>query len=121
MQYAKGVSCTLPEPTAFTPDLIDYALKLLGKIYKPGYKFLKCGVMLSGIVPEDFRQTSLFINENRSKKNLLMTMIDKLNNKIGRDTVSVASSGIKQDWSMKREYVSPHYTTNWDELLTVKV
>jgi DNA polymerase V len=120
-QYAKGISYTLPEPTAFTPDLVDYALKLLRKIYKPGYKFLKCGVMLSGIVPEDFRQTSLFMNEDRQKKNVLMAMVDKLNSKIGRGTVSVASSGIKQEWSMKREYVSPHYTTSWDELLTVKV
>jgi len=77
--------------------------------------------MLSGIVPEDFRQASLFMNEDTKKKNVLMTMMDKLNSKIGRDTVSVASSGIKQEWGMKRNYVSQRYTTNWDELLTVRV
>jgi DNA polymerase V len=50
-----------------------------------------------------------------------MKYIDKLNQYWGRDTVKTASAGIKQEWKMRRDYCSPRYTTNWNELLTIKI
>ena len=37
----------------------------------------------------------------------------------GRDTVTFAASGIRRAWRLRREHVSPRFTTCWDELLTV--
>lgn len=120
-QYSNGLSYTLPSPTAYTPDLIFYAEELLKKIYKPGYKYKKAGFMLSGIMPEDNVQRSLFGDGNLKKKNRLMNVLDKINLSWGSGTLSMASSGIQQKWQMKRVYCSPRYTTNWNEIPVVKV
>lgn len=52
-----------------------------------------------------------------SKK--LMQVIDQLNNS-GRGTVWFAGQGIKQDWAMKREMLSPSYTTRYADLPIVR-
>jgi len=121
MQYSQGINYSLPEPTAFTPDLIRYARALMKKIYKQGYKYIKAGVMLTGIISKDTIQLNVFLNNKHDKKYRLMQSIDDINQYWGRDTVKSASSGIKQDWKMRRDYCSPRYTTNWNELLTIKL
>jgi DNA polymerase V len=120
-QYAKEMNYSLLEPTAFTPELIMYAKALLKKIYKPGYNYIKAGVMLTGIVPYNVIQLNMYKRCDHIKQNRLMKYIDKLNQYWGRDTVKTASAGIKQEWKMRRDYCSPRYTTNWNELLTIKI
>lgn len=48
-----------------------------------------------------------------------MCTVDRLNLRYGRDTVTFAAAGSRQPWKMSREFVSPCYTTAWDELLRV--
>lgn len=122
MQHAGSKSITFPEPTNYTPEIIKYALFLLGKIFKPGYKYIKAGVMLSNIVPETPIQLNAFLeNRDHAKRDRIMKVMDKINNTWGRDMVKIASSGTRQDWSMKRQHISPRYTTNWNELLTINI
>ena len=45
-----------------------------------------------------------------------MQLMDKINHRYGRETIQLASSGIRKKWQMKADYKSPKYTTNWDEL-----
>jgi DNA polymerase V len=46
-------------------------------------------------------------------------MIDSINRSgIGR--ITFAAQGIEKSWSMKRDFQSPRYSTNWEELLVVK-
>jgi len=59
-QYANSASHNLIFPTAFTPDLIGYALKLVRSIYQNGYKYRKAGVYLSKITPQGRIQFDLF-------------------------------------------------------------
>jgi len=49
-----------------------------------------------------------------------MGMIDQVNAKYGRGTVKTAAEGVRQDWQMRRELMSPGYLNNWGELLEVK-
>lgn len=91
----------------------------LRKIYRRGYKYQKTGVMLSELVYAKTRQMDLFRLSPISKKANLMEVIDNINNKMGKNTIRIASQGIKQNWSMKRENMSQNYTTDWDELLCV--
>jgi len=35
-------------------------------------------------------------------------------------TVAFAGAGINKEWKMRREFLSPRYTTSWKELLKVK-
>jgi DNA polymerase V len=49
-----------------------------------------------------------------------MNVFDALNQRYGRDTVFVAAQGIEQKWSMRREMLSPQYTTRWKDVPRVK-
>jgi DNA polymerase V len=120
-QYANIAGCSLPEPSAYTPILIKHALECLERIYKHGFKYIRAGVIITDIRPEDQVQLNLFeptrqIDEDRS----LMKAVDSINTKWGSNTVKYASAGIKHGWSIKRAKLSKRYTTNWDEILVVK-
>ncbi len=49
-----------------------------------------------------------------------MDKVDSVNRRWGSGTLRYAASGIEQKWSMKRELLTPRYTTCWKELLKVK-
>ena len=48
-----------------------------------------------------------------------MTLMDKLNQQ-GRGTLYFAGQGIQQSWQMKREMLSPRYTTRYADFPIVK-
>jgi DNA polymerase V len=123
LQHAETKTITLPEPTNYTPEIIRYASFLLGKLYRKDYNYIKAGVMLGGIVPWNPVQLNVFSANDHLKRNRVMRTVDSINNTWGRDTVKIASSGFnnKQSWAMKRQHISPRYTTNWNELLTVNI
>ena len=120
-QYNNSLTATLFPPTAYTPQIISQSLELLREIWLPGFEYKKAGVMLSGIIAEEDAPLSFleknYLDDERSD---LMRAIDNLNRSMGRDTVRYAGSGIKRDWEMKRELLSPRYTTNWKDLPKVK-
>jgi len=120
MQHAEGITITLPEPTAYTPVLVQYAVYLLRRIYKSGYNYIKAGVLLEGLLPSSSVQQSMFEHNDHKKLNEAMKAMDTVNCLWGRDTLRLASSGIEQEWKMKMSYRSGRYTTNWNELMEVK-
>lgn len=121
-QYSNALSIPLPVATAHTPTLITTAQKGLRRIYRTGYDYKKCGVMLSGLEPTDGRWLNLLDlqPDAHSRHAPLMRLVDDLNHRWGRDTLKYASSGIDGTWRMRREMRSPRYTTVWNELLEVQ-
>ncbi|MDX2129587.1 MAG: Y-family DNA polymerase [Chloroherpetonaceae bacterium] len=122
-QYSNQCAVTLPTPTNFTPKLIDAALSGLKKIFKPGYDYQKAGILFTDLTPEDTLQQNLFDDVSEAeleKRQKLSQMVDDLNNRFGRNTISFAASGTKRSWRMKSDLLSPQFTTSWDELLVVK-
>ena len=118
-QYSNSISCRLPEPTSYTPLLVKYALHLLRKIYKSGYKYKKAGVMLMDLVPAENIQFNLFTKIDHSRNEKLMKAFDQINGSWGSQTIRSAASGVGRPWSMKRSRISPRYTTKWDEIIRV--
>jgi DNA polymerase V len=92
----------------------------LKQIYRSGYAYQKAGVMLSELQPRAMLQASLFSDTaaNVCASRLMATM-DSLNEKYGRNTLRVAAQGDGTRWRMKRERVSPGYTTDWAGLPVV--
>jgi DNA polymerase V len=83
-QYSKSASYKLPEPTAYTPLLINCTIRCLERIYRTGYKFIKAGVVLTDIIPEDQIQLSLFTPRRPiARDRALMKAVDKANMKWG--------------------------------------
>lgn len=119
-QYYNGLNFRLPIATSYTPDLIKYAKKNLKKIYKPGYRYKKAGIVMLGIVPESKIQQSLFIKTNKKHQKKLMQAMDGINKVWGRGTIKSAAEGVNKPWRMKQLRKSHGYTTRWGELLKIK-
>lgn len=121
-QYSNALSVPLPVATAHTPTIIRAAVSGMERIFRDGYGYRKCGVMLSGLESERGRWLSLLAlpPAHRPDDRPLMRAVDVCNGRWGRDTVAFAASGIRQGWKMKREMMSPCYTTVWEEILSVK-
>lgn len=117
--YFNVMRIPLPTQTASTIVLTKAAIWGLRKIYRRGYKYQKAGVMLSNLVDTQTRQTDLFGLSPISNRTQLMETIDNINDRMGKGTIRLASQGIKQSWSMRRENISQNYTTDWDELLCI--
>jgi DNA polymerase V len=64
-------------------------------------------------------QPGLFDHTSTQRNNpALMQAVDALNNS-GRGKVWFGSQGIKEDWRMRRAYLSPAYTTRWEDIPVV--
>lgn len=116
-QYSNCITIPLPNASSDTCLLVRAALFGLRHIYRKGYAYKKAGVILTGIDPIELHQESLFTSHGTGKNSeRLMNVMDKLNQKYGRSTVSVFSAGTKKSWNMRREIMSPCYTTNWNDV-----
>ncbi|MCZ2722365.1 translesion error-prone DNA polymerase V subunit UmuC [Marinomonas sp. 15G1-11] len=115
-QYSKTLSAELPHPTDDTRDLLEVAIVLFCSIYRAGYRYAKGGVMLTDFYERGAFQQDLFRADNTNiNSKALMNVIDKINHS-GLGNVFFASQGVSPHWSMKREHLSPAYTTRWEEL-----
>ena len=78
------------------------------------------GVVVQDFVPENEVQPKLF--DSRDVRQIpLMKAIDKINAQFGQQKIRLASQDPKRVWKMKQEKLSPHYTTDLKEIITIKV
>jgi len=120
-EYYSGYrSMALSIPTNDTLEIIRSANIILKSIYRKGLTYKKAGVIVGDIIPEDQIQLNLFDTQKDhiSRKNLYGAL-DRVNQKMGRDKIQILGQGIKKRWGVKRQRVSPCYTTQWDQLLKV--
>ena len=120
-QYGNSCTTELSIPSSYTPELIWHAHRCLEKIFKPGYRYKKTGVLLAEIVSRDRIQLNLFSLDyphERNKK--VMQVVDDINSRWGTDTLRYAAEGMKKEWGMRRQKLSPRYTTQWSEIPVVK-
>ncbi|WP_374149795.1 Y-family DNA polymerase [Klebsiella variicola subsp. variicola] len=118
--YGNNASIKLLTPTQDSRDIITAATKCLDVIWRDGHRYQKAGVMLGDFYSQGVAQLNLF-DDNAPRKNSekLMEVLDHLNAKDGRGTVYFAGQGIQTAWQMKREMLSPRYTTRFCDLLKV--
>lgn len=119
-QYHNSFTATLPTPSSYTPELISAALSGLKAIFISGYRYKKAGVMVSNLTPEGHVQLSLFASRDISKSNSIMRTLDTLNNRYGRNALQYAAQGYSTAWKLKRERLSPSYTTSINDIIVAK-
>ncbi|HDE1930246.1 Y-family DNA polymerase [Klebsiella pneumoniae] len=112
--YGNSASVKLLTPTQDSRDIITAATKCLDAIWRDGHRYQKAGVMLGDFYSQGVAQLNLF-DDNAPRKNSekLMEVLDHLNAKDGRGTLYFAGQGIQTAWQMKREMLSPRYTTRF--------
>jgi DNA polymerase V len=110
---------TLAVASSNTNELIKHALPLVEQLYVEGPRYLKAGVILGDIVPENSIQGNLFEQTTRKEQKVLMQTMDNINFSMRDDVLKYAATGLKRNWKMRQEYRSKRYTTRWDELFQI--
>jgi len=139
-QYCPGAGVDLDEPIHSTAELMRIAGKLLGSIYRSGYRYKKVGVMLGGLVNAVCFQPALEFEGVREEPRVdIDRIVDGINRRLGdrknpvitRGSMGVCKMKIKMKmkrggngegvkaggWRMRSGMRSRAYTTNWGELV----
>lgn len=101
-------------------EITKYALEALNNIFKLGYQYKKVGVIITEIVPDTGIQTNLFDTVDRDKHNRLMKVVDNLNKGFTRNILNLAIQGTNKTWNLRRELLSPCYTTKLSDVIRLK-
>jgi len=98
-----------------------WALRVLRRIYRPGFGYHKAGITLLDIVPLSNQQFSLFVPDGveSCRNDDLMATLDAVNQRYGRGAMRLAAEGVAKSWQMRRGNLSPRYTTEWEGLASV--
>ena len=115
--YSNGASARFAETTNDTGEVIALAVRLGERLWRDGFRYSKCGVMITELLPETIRQPALWGELDRDRREQAWKVMDKLNATLGRDTVRILGAGPKDAaWKLRAEHRSPRWTTRWDEL-----
>ncbi|STB73681.1 Y-family DNA polymerase [Citrobacter koseri] len=119
--YGNIASEKLLLPTRDTRDIINAAVKSLDRIWLDGHRYAKAGVMLNDFTPFGVSQLNLFDEiQPRANSDELMKALDGINHS-GLGKVWFAGRGIAPEWQMKRDMLSPAYTTRWKDIPTARI
>lgn len=115
-----SVTLSLPHPTADPVHLTRAAKALLPKITE-GVRYARAGIVITDLhrageqpVLEAFSD----VYEDRG----IGTLIQQIKATLDRPVIGLGRAGLKTPsaWEMRREMMSPRYTTHWDELPIVR-
>lgn len=117
-QYSQSIVVKLPFATNSAIDLAKMATQALASIFREGYGYKKAGVILMDFTPEENQQLTLF--QCRNPKHIaLMKTVDEINARCGQQKIRLATQAPGRVWRMNQEKLSPRYTTNLNEIMTV--
>jgi DNA polymerase V len=119
-QYNPAVTIHLPFATQSGIELSQFATRALEQIFRPGFLYKKAGVIIHDFVPENAVQATLFAHRNPRHIPLMQT-IDRLNQAFGQAKIKLASQDLQRTWKMKQEKLSPRYTTQLSDIITIHV
>ncbi|HCB1217609.1 TPA: Y-family DNA polymerase [Klebsiella pneumoniae] len=119
--YGNVATEKLLTPTQDTRDIIAAATTALERIWRDGHRYAKAGVMLNDFTGSGVSQLQLFDERPpRPHSAELMRVLDGINNS-GLGKVWFAGRGMAPEWQMKREMLSPAYTTRWSDIPAAKL
>ncbi|CBQ74044.1 UmuC-like protein (plasmid) [Glutamicibacter arilaitensis Re117] len=118
--HQPAITVKLPGPTADPVVLTRAAKQLLPQILI-GVKYARAGVVVMDLQPCAMQETfDPFISAHEAKQ--IGPLIQQIRSEHGVKSIGLGRAGLQQGpaWEMRREMMSPRYTTHWRELLTVK-
>lgn len=120
-RYSASGSHTFLTPTQNTFTMIEEAMKIIDQQFRSGVRYAKAGVVLSELSPIGAVQADLFgHNTVDERTHPIFTILDAINKRHGKDTLTLGAMGLRTDWQMKKEWRSPRCTTEWGEILRVR-
>ncbi|MCQ2251213.1 MAG: Y-family DNA polymerase [Bacteroidales bacterium] len=127
-QYSNASAVMLSVAACDTFELSKAAMMAAERVFREGFGFKRCGVTLLGVEPNMPRQLALFDfdPETRLKEDTLSKVMDQINFRHGDYSIFAASemTNYKAEnafvQNLRREYLSPCYTTRMSEIMEVK-
>jgi hypothetical protein len=92
----------------------------LERMWSDGYRFIKAGIVLLDRHRPQALPASLFPTRDPAKSDRLMRALDMPVDRHVRGSVRVASTAPEGSWNMKRQRLTPRYTTCADEMPAVR-
>ena len=121
--YSKSATTHLDMASNNTTEILAASLELTEQIFNSKQPLIKAGVIMRNLQSSNLLQKNLLINldEKETRKNeRLMQVVDKINQRYGRSTISWAICGTNQSWTMRRNALSPAATTDINEIPIAK-
>ncbi|MDU4748424.1 translesion error-prone DNA polymerase V subunit UmuC [Pantoea anthophila] len=119
--YGNSAGENLTLPTQDTRDVIEVAMRSLDRIWLEGRRYMKAGIMLDDFTPDGVSQLNLFDEDKpRANSAQLMKVLDGINQS-GLGSLWFAGQGVNTEWKMKREMLSPAWTTRWSDIPVARV
>jgi DNA polymerase V len=119
-QYARSLEIDLERASNNTPEIIKYVMGAFNMIFKEGFAYKKAGVIVTGLVPEQTVQQSVFDNSDNDRNQLVMRTLDAVNRSLGKESVRMAVQGFEKRYRLRAEHLSRKYTTNIDHVIKVR-
>lgn len=101
-----------------TCEMASAVSYVIDTIFKEGIRFYRCGVGAIELESNHFIQPDLFIPDHNNAN--LMQCFDKVNHRYGDDMLQIAVQGHHEKWQMRREFLSPQYTSQWRDIPKIK-
>lgn len=118
--YSRHLVVALPYATDDSRIIIHAAKAALNQIFQANRRYLKLGIGLLDLQDKRYLQNDLFRPQAPRSAEQLMTIVDRINQRYGQGAAYFAAEGNKQRWQMRREFLSPAYTTRWSDLPIIK-
>jgi len=112
--YKQAMVYKFPVATDNSCDIAKAISRVLPHIFIAGVNFYRCGVGAIALESRAFQQADLFCPDNANP--ILMDCLDTINNRYGQGTLTLAAERQSDLWQMKRHFLSPQYTSNWQDI-----
>lgn len=116
--YSKKAMVSLEYPTNDVVVLTKAVKSLVSQIYKFGSEVSKVGVCLLDLKDAKQEQLDLFAPDSATDDKL-MGVYDSLTRRYGKSALYLAASGSNKS-AVKRELLTPKYTTRWTDIPLVR-
>ncbi len=116
--YKQAMIYKFPVATDNSCDIANAISLVLADIFITGVRFYRCGVGAIEIESRAFQQPDLFVADNSNPA--LMSCLDRINNRYGQGALTLGAEGQTQLWQMRRDFLSPQYTSNWRDIPKIR-
>ncbi len=115
-QYRNSISLPLAAPTQDSRVLAVLAREGLHRIFRPGYRYKKAGVVLTALSGIAQQQLDWLHPGDSARSRALMAVVDRINRDMRRNSVQWGLQARAGHWGMRRDLRSPRFTSRWEEL-----
>lgn len=120
-KYGATRTIEFTSPTSDTRRMTGAAMEAVRDLYRPNVPFAKAGVILSGFSEKVGCTQDMFAPQDSPKSERLMGVMDAINRKEGAGMIRLARERGGSGWTMRQDFLSPRYTTRWDDLPVVNL